>query len=512
MLGIYVTWLNVNYSYDSVAYAIFISKAINFGKLQLWHEYHMLHTLLGYLVGSVVRFFSRDMVESLLLMQLINSVSTGLYLFLFARLLYSLTRNAAVSLLFTMILGFSYGVWFYSTNAEVYPPAMLFSVLALWAFYQECQRHRWSLIVAMGIFAGLAAGFHIASGLLFPVLLAGLFGHKLTKQNVRHALSCCVVLSVIFFLTAFSPYMYYYHVDKGTNLVAGLLTTLHKTRSDDVDGDTWWLENGIQFGQEMRGLLRGFAIHPERGPVILTITAYVLQAFLLLCLAAIPFYIRSLWEKFGWMVFVAGGSTLVFFLFFSTYNVGSRKFVTFVHIPFLLLAGLAASRIRWSRPVVVLLSIVVVVLCVHNLYAQMQANSRIENNMQYAKSLFIKEHTDPDDLIIILGAGENIFQKVYLPYFGIREVVILDLLIKKVELSQERIVQYLNWKLFEQWRSGGRVFLMSEVLQESPFMQEFLTNRQLPADFFPSYFSEFSLRVVAAFDQHFKLYEVVPFR
>jgi hypothetical protein len=137
-------------------------------------------------------------------------------------------------------------------------------------------------------------------------------------------------------------------------------------------------------------------------------------------------------------------------------------------------------------------------------------DSRIENNIQHAKSLFIKDHTEPNDLVIHRGTGENIVQKVYLPYFGMRKELILDFLISNANFSQETIVQYLHWELSEIWQSGGQVFVISDVLEDSPSMRQFLENRQLPANFFLNYFNAFSLRFVAGFDKHFKLYEIVP--
>ena len=512
LLGIYVSWLNVNYSYDSIGYAIYVTKALHFGEFQLWHKYHLLYMWLGYLVSSLIQAFSQEMIDVLLVMQMVNSFTTCLYVFLFARLVYALTRNAVVSLVFTLLLAFSHGVWYYSTDAEVYPPAILFSILALWAFHKECEQHRWTAIIATGIFAGFATGFHVASGLLFPILLTAMFGHNLTKQNVWRNLRRCAVFSVVFFLMAFLPYMYFYHAVKGTNLIAGLFNSLDEARTFNVDGHTWWLKEGIQAGRQMHGVLRGFAALPHKSSSIATISAYALHTFLIITLVTIPIYIKSLWKKFGWMVVVLGGSSLLFFLFFSTYNVGSLKFVTFIHLPFLLLAALTASEIRWPRPLAILLSGVVLLLFFHNLYSQVLPNSRIENNIQYAKSLFIKEWTKPNDLIIHRGTGENIFQKVYLPYFGMREELILDFLLKDLNFSQETIIRSLNWKLSETWKSGGHTFIVSDALEDTPSMRQFLANRQLPADFFLTYFKNFSVKFVAAFDENFTLYEIVPLR
>jgi hypothetical protein len=320
----------------------------------------------------------------------------------------------------------------------------------------------------------------------------------------------CSLLIFFFLITAFLPYYLYYQQVHKTVLTSGLIKLVSYAAKEDVDSHRWFLQNGFQPGREMKGVLRGFAPDPFEPSIMLKTGGYILRFLLIIFLFIILFYAKSIWKTFGWTAFILTGWLIAFFLLFSTYNVGSVKFVAFILIPFIFLFAMAVTKIPWRRTTFSILGAGILLLFFNNLNSVIIPNAKLENNIHYTKAMFIRDHTDKKDLVIHLGKGENIYQKVYLPYFAVRKELILDFLIRANKYSKERVTQGLDWKINNCWNLGGQVFVLSEVIQDSPFVKRFLENRKLPSDFLQNYFKSFNLKLIATFNDNFKLYLITP--
>lgn len=510
MLGIYLYWITANYSYDSVAYAILLSRAVYFGEFKaLWNHYHILYLPLCYLVSHAILLISPQPVSLIYVMQIVNALATGVYLFIFARFLYSLIKDKVFALLFTVILGFSFSVWYYSTNPEVYPPVMLCYITTIVLTIQGLRKPGWTMLIIISIFAGIATAFHAAAGLLFPVIALTFFLQGLTKDTLWQRVKTVCVMSLLFLITAFLPYYLYYRYGENTTLVSGLVNTVATVAVDDVDGHKWFLHQGIEPIVEIKGLLTNFAENPIAPSPLFKVGAYLVRAFLAICLLMALWRVQSLWKTHGWPVAALFGWFTLFFLFFSSYGVGSIKYVTFLHIPLLILGAMAWAEIRRPRVIYPILGVITLLLFLNNIPIII-AHSRLEQNVHYQKAMFIHDHTEQDDLVVHLGIGEDTYQKVYLPYFGMRQELIIDFLIQRNNFSREQIVQELNQTITMRWNSGADVFLLSQVLENTSLVQNFLTNRQLAPDFLQNYFASFPMELAGTYNDEFKLYRLVP--
>lgn len=166
VLGLYLFSLQNNFSasHDAITYLNHITKGEH-----LFHPHHLLY-------NAVVNVWLNSwhyIFPSLPLHYIMESFSavcgSGIvlvtYIFFTRRFFLNYTTSAVCS----VIIAFSYGVWSYSTNIEVYAPSILFSLLILLRLSRkEITNYDLLVISALHILAIL---FHQVNVLLTPVVL-----------------------------------------------------------------------------------------------------------------------------------------------------------------------------------------------------------------------------------------------------------------------------------------------------------------------------------------------------
>lgn len=165
-LLVYLLTLTSNFTgpHDSMAY-------LNMLKTEhgLWHPHHLLyHVLSKYWLHAWEAIFPS--VEDYFIIESFSSVwgaATLSLVFLFFRRRFGHTILTAW--LGTAAVGFSYGIWFYSVNVEVYMPSLFFTVWALYILSVD----EWSSkqVWRIGLVHSLAILFHQMNILLTPIII-----------------------------------------------------------------------------------------------------------------------------------------------------------------------------------------------------------------------------------------------------------------------------------------------------------------------------------------------------
>lgn len=511
--GIYLTFPTANYSYDAIAYVGFIHRASFLGMdKNLWNEYHILYIPLGYLLEKTLLWLGW-LVDVLFLMQVVNALLSAFSLFVFFKLVYAEIKNSSGTLIGVGLLAFSYSYWFYSTNPEVYPPTIFFLLLTFHYALRLARRNKTTLplrdVLCAGLFSGLAFGFHVSSGLIvFMVLSAFLLQNSQKTFYWVELIKQGSVYLVIFILVALAPYYIRYHYYVNDSLITGMLGhAVYALHEEGPKEAKWFLGKGYNPLLELRGIQQGFS--PAGGVLS--------QIFLLLIYLTILLQVKSLWIQFRKPAALLGIWAISYFLFFTAYNVGDIKFVPFQLVPTLFLFALALQTLIDFQAlkdfrifVKGFLGFGVGILAVMNFVGFIYPASQLENNLNYQKTLFIKDHTQPGDLIIHYGFGENLAQKVYLPYFSARDQLILDFILNS-HTPLDALV-YLDQQIIQRIAKGKQVFIFSELLENDSLIKKFHAERNLPVEkqsnrpLFKDFFLRYQPRLHAVFDEDFKLY------
>jgi hypothetical protein len=172
-LVIYLLTLTSNFTgpHDSMAYLNMLKTGHG-----LWHPHHLLyHVCSKYWLAFWKIFFPG--VQDYLLVETFSSVwgaaTLGL-LFLFFRRRFGLPVLTAW--LGTAVAGFSYGIWFYSVNVEVYMPALFFTLLGLYISGKKEWNSRQVWLVAL--VHSMSILFHQMNILLTPVILYKIYTQR----------------------------------------------------------------------------------------------------------------------------------------------------------------------------------------------------------------------------------------------------------------------------------------------------------------------------------------------
>jgi hypothetical protein len=117
------------------------------------------------------------------------------------------------------------------------------------------------------------------------------------------------------------------------------------------------------------------------------------------------------------------------FTFFSMYYPGNSKFVSIQWAPLLLLIGLATEQLaawpRAHRVVLALLAMLTVATVVLG-FDLVRSQSRPDSNPHLSRARAIARVTQPDDLVVHLGTGDDRYQNVYARYFAGRRPLSLQ--------------------------------------------------------------------------------------
>ncbi|HSB92377.1 MAG TPA: hypothetical protein VLC28_04635, partial [Flavitalea sp.] len=201
-LAVFLFSLQRNFSaaHDSITYLNHISEGNN-----LFHPHHLLYnfTARGWLlIGRLLMPAGSDYIIIEMLSALFGSaLLTICYLFFRRRA----SLSATLSSLATVVIAFSYGVWSYSTNIEVYAMPTFFSILVLYTITNPVLGDR--KLVEAGLYTTLAILFHQVHVLLLAVaifyLARRLPRDRQTSIVTRYFAPVMLLTGIIYLFVAF---------------------------------------------------------------------------------------------------------------------------------------------------------------------------------------------------------------------------------------------------------------------------------------------------------------------
>jgi hypothetical protein len=175
-----------------------------------------------------------------------------------------------------------------------------------------------------------------------------------------------------------------------------------------------------------------------------------------------------------------------FFLFFTFWDTANIEFKIHALVPLLLIA---ITSLRKLKPVVIYVfgTSLIGGLLLINLFSGILPETDLNKNINYQVALAIKNITPTRAQILItgnfLGYG---YGKIYIPYFALREVLILDWLLGKGHSLPEIYVQ-----LKKNAASGRPVYALGEIAEMDNSMKNLLKFHHIKE----SEYSQFNSRI-----------------
>jgi hypothetical protein len=229
-LLVYLLTLTSNFTgpHDSMAYLEMLQS-----KQHLWHPHHLIYHKLSYYWLHLWKPVFPNTPEYFLVESFgsIFGAATLSIVFLFFRRRFLL--SVLTSWLGTAIVGFSYGIWFYSVNVEVYAPSLLFTI---WTLY-VATRKNWNAkdVWLVAFLQSVAILFHQMNILITPVILYKIYEQRkniyIGKSIFWYGLTGLVLVG-------------------GTYFIAGWLLQGHNS----LEGWIGWVRGYTATGEYWRGL------------------------------------------------------------------------------------------------------------------------------------------------------------------------------------------------------------------------------------------------------------------
>ena len=170
----------------------------------IFHPHHLLHVPLAILWLKFLRFFSPN-ADALTLVTYLSTFFGSLTLCVFYSIMrWRLNLSKAVSAVATMLPGFSFAFWFYSSAVEIYMIPMFFLLLILYVLTNENISARTFLWV--GFLHAVAMLIHQSNILFLPIVIGAAYIYRknenlsFLKNLVFYAVTVIPLVVIPYFL------------------------------------------------------------------------------------------------------------------------------------------------------------------------------------------------------------------------------------------------------------------------------------------------------------------------
>jgi hypothetical protein len=482
----YFSFLPVNYSFDGTVFSHFLRYAlVKQNWLDITKIHHLLYFPANYLVYRVLGFIFHYWVLEFFHLQLFSMFFGVLTLVLVERMLKKINLAPTLRLIGVAAVAFSYAFWLYAVDAEVHMAGVFFTVAGLYLLISRESRV-FSLVWAALCFA-LAAGFHLTN-----ILIVGtVFFYLLEKRSPWRRYTQFILAYFSFVLILYGTYAaishkpvhrILYNVFFGSDIYSGYQSSYFKPLALPT------------FISALAALKH--ALVTEAGIWSLVILAGFLALLVMACKRTATPAIRTFKLT---MVFWF----IPFFLFFTFWDTGNIEFKIHAIVPLLLIAITSLDKLKPGTAHALGVSLVSGLLLI-NLFSGIMPLTDISKNTNYQVALAIQKAVPAHAQILItgnfLGYG---YGKIYIPYFAIREVLILDWLLGKGHSFPEIFAQ-----LKKNAASGRPIYALGEIAEMDKSMKNLLDFHHIKESDYSRFNSGMRFILVARLPGGYRLYRL----
>lgn len=446
---IYIVYISAAYNFDGVVYSQFLRYALLKNDLvSILAPHHLLYYPLAFGSYKVVAALTASPVVEYYHLQLL-SLFSGLIALAF---IYYILKALAIDKFFRLagffLIAFSYLFWFLSVEVEVHMPGFCCLVAGIYFLFFRSLEFKHILPAALCF--SLAAGFHLSNGaIVFSLLLFFLYRRVQWKKILQfysfYALFLLLPYGWLTLVTRIDLVAWVKDILQGRSIFTGYAyagTKFSRFRSFSIDS----------LQQSLGAVKEGILVSTTSIPAVLSLV------LCLVILAVIVWQARKAAARKNTLYFSFW--LLPFFVFFTFWQPGNVEFKLNITVPLLMAFIYSWSLLPRQKIVRPLFTVLALAVFLVNFYTFFKPAHDLENNPHFLVSQAIGEKTPGHSTIVIAGAGQDSYLhgKIYIPYFALREVVILDWRLGKGVGFKE-----ISGEIKARLAAGQSVYFLSEL-------------------------------------------------
>ncbi len=470
ILFIYLSFLSAAYDFDSISLAQWAEKSIYLVPSQQFHLLNYVFNNLFYQLWCFCGYAG----SALLPLQVLDAFFGAAAVVVFFRILQRLIGNKFFALTCALGLGFSAEFWHYATEAETHIISIFFLLVSIDFLVKTILSGKTSARF-IGFFHALATFSSAAYITFFPFfLITFICLNRPRAEKVKLCQSYLVSLCV-FWLIPYTAIGFLVGLQHSTAYFSGGILPGIKHFAKEM---IFWFKSHERFSviaskeisyiaQNFTKILFGYTENPIPGLSLFFFSA-----------AFLGLNYRPLFKERALFALTVA-SFFMFILFISIFFI-YEPFNTQRYTPLLIFFWLVISICMYLwvslvpiRIIPLLFFFLVVANGIGNFWSYIYPASIPEKNYYLMQSGCIREKTNPEDLILIIGKnnfGYPEFRVRYLEYFSNRRFFELGYLncrfydIFQREGTREELFEFLRHKIESILDNQHRVFLIEEVL------------------------------------------------
>ena len=463
LLAVYLAFPNHDFAYDAMGYATGIAGDFT---VTLFHPHHLIFHAAAWAWHRMLSSFLD--VDTMRSMQIANSLLGVLGAYLLFRILYSLSRNVAASLLLVLLTAFSFSYWYFAIEFETYTAPVTVMIAA--SLVLLTRPPSLASVSLAAVITALAVLLH-QSHVLFVIPAAAYLYCSATGRN---RLVLPVAFLAISGTVTLIPYLVAAQAQGHLSSIGSFFhwVTLYAYTIEEYGIKGWSnLPNSV-FGLSRvffaSAHARNAVLASHFGALTLSLIVAVLVWLLCAMLAvwASRHAIRGALADHGrrCVAVFCAAFIVTYSLFAAVVEPLNHEYWFPVLIP---LVVAAATLIRWDRRTLALTAVMAAITVAVNFVDFIQPSSVLENNKKYVLARELKEHgIGEGDVVLINRSAVN----EYFYYFyraTIRTTSIAELGRFPAGRAQEELGKTRE-VILSAIASGRRVLLSANELTDPP--------------------------------------------
>jgi len=461
-------------------------------------------------------------------LQIMNSFFGAVTVGIFFLFLKKLTEKIWLSIVFSLLLEFSYAFWYRSVDAQVYPPSVFWltvSFILSWSYIRQKSKLK---LAILSVTSGLAVLAHQGNIFFLPTVVAGIV--LADRKKIKNILLFGIIAGFVIAV----PYLYVLTyqektlIDRNTGRFAINETTV-KNSFNWIRGNagsydpnkyvnTYWqpkmkhiitdfktMIDGMWFA---KGSYYGYG-YPSDGSKIWMLVSKII--FMLL--GFFLFFKEKIYRRYKTLFYLALTWWLSYMIFVSWFNPGNPDYWYHHWVPVLALYCCAVYEFLKDENISLLLrkSLIGLFLCSIviippiNFFDSIYPISIAENNENYIRALFVKKYVKKGGVVIISGIGWNP-GKVYIPSFANVGRISFDLIF--VYNPKAQGLQILKNQVEMITSQGMDVYALDEIF--SKITEGGLKQWNVTMDEIKEIFSHYEFKTLGVYKDGMKIMQMYP--